>query len=287
MIRIEVTDGWYAIDAVLDKRLSQRVRNGSIYEGQKLCIQNMGLSGVERGVDPLECVSNNPESGFHRPYLTLCENSCRPASWDARMGYQQSSGFSVPLGSIVDGGGAIGGVEVYISRLFPSQYMERKGEATIAFHRCREQAQENVHSVISGRPEHLITLIDDAEVQKDAKTILNGGTLSFDRRRRVQDCMESARQQFYRQKYQEKQQMSPSQVISLFRAELVSVSEGASPRATCIATFWRCERETAIERGLSVGCKLSLRGCKLSRKVRGPSTCSFSLSIGPNEEHKQ
>lgn len=54
---MELTDGWYAIKAVLDTPLSVLVKNGRIAVGEKLFISGAELSGSKEACSPLEATT--------------------------------------------------------------------------------------------------------------------------------------------------------------------------------------------------------------------------------------
>ena len=54
-----MTDGWYAVAAMLDLPLSGLVRSGRIYVGLKLCIAGAELVGQEAACSPLEVSPQN------------------------------------------------------------------------------------------------------------------------------------------------------------------------------------------------------------------------------------
>lgn len=53
---IELTDGWYSVNAVLDAPLTNLLSKGKIFEGLKLCINGAELVGSDQAVSPLEVI---------------------------------------------------------------------------------------------------------------------------------------------------------------------------------------------------------------------------------------
>lgn len=51
---IEVTDGWYGIQTILDRPLTRLLHDGKITVGQKLFVYGAELIGSEQAVSPLE-----------------------------------------------------------------------------------------------------------------------------------------------------------------------------------------------------------------------------------------
>lgn len=52
-VSVVVTDGWYAVRAVIDTGLRYLVHNGKIFVGQKLRIQGAQLQGAGTGCSPV------------------------------------------------------------------------------------------------------------------------------------------------------------------------------------------------------------------------------------------
>eukprot|EP00002_Diphylleia_rotans_P030812 TRINITY_DN6376_c0_g1_i1.p1 TRINITY_DN6376_c0_g1~~TRINITY_DN6376_c0_g1_i1.p1 ORF type:complete len:1088 (-),score=184.34 TRINITY_DN6376_c0_g1_i1:2325-5588(-) len=114
-ISLELTDGWYSIQTILDEPLQQLVDLHKIYEGQKLHISNSKLTGSGDNCSPLE---NNG-----RWKLQIHLNSVRRARWNTRLGFQKDA-LRINLESIHPGGGPVAACEVVILRTYPTQYME-------------------------------------------------------------------------------------------------------------------------------------------------------------------
>eukprot|EP00903_Cladosiphon_okamuranus_P021110 g19393.t1 len=129
---VEVTDGWYPMEASLDGALAHFLQKGNkIAPGTKLAVSNASLeagagpvvpassngkdapatsnaSDASSAMDPLEFLRRRDAGEFPPgagPRLRLVVNSCRRARWDARLG------FFWPLqrvGHMGDAGGAGG-----------------------------------------------------------------------------------------------------------------------------------------------------------------------------------
>ncbi|CAN0456704.1 unnamed protein product, partial [Laminaria digitata] len=160
---VEVTDGWYPVDASLDEALAHFLRRGKIVPGTKLSLSNASLeagggtststsggdgSGGVAGADPLELLRRRsagelpPGAG---PRLRLVVNSTRRARWDARLGFfrpkrsggggggascagsleagGEKSALEVPLCTVVPGGGIVTATRVLILRRYPAVYI--------------------------------------------------------------------------------------------------------------------------------------------------------------------
>lgn len=51
---IELTDGWYSVQAHIDFEMNKLLHNGIVKVGTKLMICNAELIGAGEGIDPLE-----------------------------------------------------------------------------------------------------------------------------------------------------------------------------------------------------------------------------------------
>ncbi|KAI8910971.1 BRCA2, oligonucleotide/oligosaccharide-binding, domain 1-domain-containing protein [Gorgonomyces haynaldii] len=116
---VELTDGWYRINAILDSPLRQFVRQGKIRVGMKLHVQGLRLTGTSGPRSILEASSTS---------VLLSANGTRPAKDSARMGYQGRNFYVVSLSSIVKDGGNIACVDIIICTVYPSLYSQKNGK---------------------------------------------------------------------------------------------------------------------------------------------------------------
>ena len=137
--KIELTDGWYGVQAVLDSKLRDLVECGRIVVGTKLLVCNAVLKGADDGIDPLDdkftSVKSNSIAG-----LALLANSTRLAKWDAKLGFvppsklqRQNRGVLLvrSLSDVVLGGGNISMVDLIVCRVYPVLYLEKTGKASM------------------------------------------------------------------------------------------------------------------------------------------------------------
>ncbi|MCD9642398.1 hypothetical protein HAX54_029205 [Datura stramonium] len=99
--KVELTDGWYSIIAVLDILLSKKLAAGKLFVGQKLRIWGAGLSGWTGPVSALGCCVSGTTS------LLLHINGTYRAHWASRLGFCKGDGIPLSFMSIKDGGGAV------------------------------------------------------------------------------------------------------------------------------------------------------------------------------------
>lgn len=75
-VKVELTDGWYSILAMLDSNLSKLATIGQISVGSKLAFCGAILEGADDGIDPLDS-GYNPQSPHCHVLLRLFSNSTR------------------------------------------------------------------------------------------------------------------------------------------------------------------------------------------------------------------
>ncbi|XP_024018442.1 protein BREAST CANCER SUSCEPTIBILITY 2 homolog B [Morus notabilis] len=115
--KVELTDGWYSIDALLDVLLLKQLASGKLFVGQKLRIWGAGLSGWIAPVSPLEV----PRT----VNLMLHINGTYRAHWADRLGFCKGVGVPLAFKCIKSNGGPVPLTLVGITRIYPLLYKER------------------------------------------------------------------------------------------------------------------------------------------------------------------
>ncbi|XP_036603873.1 breast cancer type 2 susceptibility protein [Trichosurus vulpecula] len=132
---IEVTDGWYAIKALLDTPLLALLHRGKLTVGQKIITHGAELIGSQEACTPLEA----PASLM----LKLSANSTRPACWYAKLGFfSDPRPFPLPLSSLFGEGGNVGCVDIVIQRVYPTQWVEKTASGSYIFRNERAEEKE-------------------------------------------------------------------------------------------------------------------------------------------------
>ncbi|KAK6485870.1 breast cancer type 2 susceptibility protein-like [Huso huso] len=132
---IEVTDGWYGINVLLDPPLVALLQKGKLAVGNKIVTHGAELVGSQDACTPLEA----PESLM----LKISANSTRPARWYAKLGFHRDPRpFRLPLSSLYSDGGTVGCVDVIILRSYPIQWMEKKSNGVYLFRNDRAEERE-------------------------------------------------------------------------------------------------------------------------------------------------
>ncbi|KAL2340475.1 hypothetical protein Fmac_008415 [Flemingia macrophylla] len=116
-VNVELTDGWYSINAILDIPLSKQQAAGRLFVGQKLRIWGAGLCGWNGPISPLEVSSTIR--------LLLHINGTYRAHWAERLGFCKVAGPPLAFRCIKSDGGLIPQTLAGITRIYPMLYKER------------------------------------------------------------------------------------------------------------------------------------------------------------------
>ena len=134
--KIELTDGWYGVQAELDPTLGHFVENGRIAVGTKLMVSNAVLKGSPDGIDPLDDTYSSTKSNCVAG-LCLSANSTRLAKWYAKLGFvpptktqRENRGVFLvkSLSNVIIGGGNLPLIDLMVSRIYPRLYLEKTGK---------------------------------------------------------------------------------------------------------------------------------------------------------------
>ena len=181
--RIELTDGWYFIEAVLDPSLTHLLQIHRIYPGLKLRIACAKMIDNTNGCSPLEMKLNSPRiahstffpsyqttnSQFSRisptpieyegandtnPRLVLQYNNTRRAVWNSYLGFTNLSVFNVNPNDCVNEGGTLPQTDLLITRKYGLRFIERIGDTTISRteeeeEKVREEWERTKHELYS------------------------------------------------------------------------------------------------------------------------------------------
>ncbi|RUS89297.1 hypothetical protein EGW08_002971, partial [Elysia chlorotica] len=163
---LELTDGWYSMRAQIDSALSTLVSTGRIRPGVKIVTSGAELVGGHGACSPLEI----PESLM----LKLSGNSTRPARCYARLGYcAPSSPMCVPLLSLNHQGGAVGCVDIVLSRKYPTMYMEKLSDGACIF-RTREEEEKANRKHEEKRQDQIEKLYSSLQAEREKQSPSKG-----------------------------------------------------------------------------------------------------------------
>ncbi|GAB2212121.1 hypothetical protein Droror1_Dr00025468 [Drosera rotundifolia] len=116
--RIQLTDGWYSIDAQLDMPLSRYLAAGKLFVGQKLRICGASLLGWSGPVSPLESQASSVS-------LFLHANGTYRACWSDRLGLCRGPCIPLAFRCIKGDGGPVPRTLVGVTRIYPMLYREK------------------------------------------------------------------------------------------------------------------------------------------------------------------
>ncbi|XP_055626140.1 breast cancer type 2 susceptibility protein homolog [Toxorhynchites rutilus septentrionalis] len=115
---IELSDGWYALRAIIDPPLTLAISKGMIAVGTKLMIQGAELVNLTEGCTPLQLPSD--------VRLRIHANSTRRARWFCKLGlYEVPNSFLVPCNNILDNGGLVTRLQAVVIRVYPMLYVDQ------------------------------------------------------------------------------------------------------------------------------------------------------------------
>ncbi|XP_045814666.1 protein BREAST CANCER SUSCEPTIBILITY 2 homolog A-like [Trifolium pratense] len=135
-VKVELTDGWYSINAILDVPLSKQLATGRLFVGQKLRIWGAGLCGWNGPVSPLEVSSTVS--------LFLHMNGTYRAHWADRLGFCKVAGPPLAFKCIKSNGGLVPQTLAGITRIYPILYKERlsSGRSVVISERMEDKMME-------------------------------------------------------------------------------------------------------------------------------------------------
>ncbi|CAH1710534.1 unnamed protein product [Aphis gossypii] len=124
---IELTDGWYSVQGIIDYEMNMLLHKGIVKVGTKLIIYNAELIGAGEGIDPLD-VHNGVK-------LKISTNSTRRVRWYTKLGFYKNSTLPIPitLESVLPHGGIIGSLSLVILRKYPIMFLEKKTSSKSIF----------------------------------------------------------------------------------------------------------------------------------------------------------
>jgi breast cancer 2 susceptibility protein len=114
---VEVTDGWYSINAILDDYLTKHLHAGKIVCGTKLHVFGAEIVGSEQAKSPLDVTATT--------MMRLRLNGTKRSQWYTQLGFQKQGAFIIPLRALRANGGDVAKVDVFIQRVYPLTFSEK------------------------------------------------------------------------------------------------------------------------------------------------------------------
>lgn len=118
--QLELSDGWYKINCVIDATLFRAISNGRIKVGHKLAIGGAILRSSSLNKSNK---SNVDEVVVDEPELMLEGNSTARARWSETLGFRVHPWFA-SLRSLSSDGGRVSMMDIVILRMFPSMFID-------------------------------------------------------------------------------------------------------------------------------------------------------------------
>ncbi|XP_037799361.1 breast cancer type 2 susceptibility protein homolog isoform X2 [Penaeus monodon] len=148
---LELTDGWYSIDALTDTALSRFVLEEKVKIGTKLLIHGAEMAKHSSPCHPLQASPS--------VCLRLHANMTRRAKWWSRLGLVPQCG---PLPTMIRGiqgdGGLVGRLTVLLARVYPPLYFEKTGGKSVfrserahsrLLRENQREKERNVHQILA------------------------------------------------------------------------------------------------------------------------------------------
>ncbi|XP_051223046.1 protein BREAST CANCER SUSCEPTIBILITY 2 homolog B isoform X3 [Lolium perenne] len=153
--QIELTDGWYALEASLDAALSEQLQKRKLFLGQKLRIWGASLCGWTGPV------SFHEISGTVK--LMLHVNGSYRARWDDPLGFCKHVGPPLAFKCIKASGGRVPRTLVGVARIYPVLYKERlsDGRSVVRSERMERKALQLYHQRVSKIAEDIMSEQDE------------------------------------------------------------------------------------------------------------------------------
>ena len=147
---VELTDGWYTINAKLDSLLTQKVSEEKLFVGKKMRVSMCQMHNLQAPGHPLEIAKD--------VFISLNYNAVFPARWDAKLGFSSNPIPLVSLRQIQPSGGLVPSTMLLVERQYPLVYMETLQDGSKKFR--NQQAEDEAKEMY------------DCERQKIAEDIL-------------------------------------------------------------------------------------------------------------------
>ncbi|WVQ77705.1 hypothetical protein IAR50_007395 [Cryptococcus sp. DSM 104548] len=148
-VHIDLTDGWYHIQARIDDCLKRAVEKGKICVGRKLAVTGAKLESGSDGAEVLDAYKSSR--------LIVSGNSTSLARWDTRLGMQPHP-FVASLSSLAVDGGIVTLMDVVIEKIFPMAFTSgdrtsREPPWDEEEERCRQDQWKKQYNGERGRQE--------------------------------------------------------------------------------------------------------------------------------------
>ena len=254
---IELTDGWYFIEAMLDPSLTALLQVHQIHTGMKLRIACAKIQNNNNGCAPLEMRVNQPrkvavqsdesssptlsffnEEGCATPRYMLQYNNTRRAAWQSYVGFTNCYTFNTNVNDCINEGGTIPQTDVVVVRKYGVRFQEQVGEKRV--YRTEEeerQEQRRWEEAYSGITKEVVSRLMKAWEEEEQR--VGEEELEAYRSRREPERQREIEEEVHR--VMEKKGLKERvvsmigylQVMSPYRFESVGVGCGGGVKALC------------------------------------------------------
>ncbi|KAM7262420.1 hypothetical protein ACFE04_000103 [Oxalis oulophora] len=165
-VKVELTDGWYGLDASLDMALTKQLTAGKLFVGQKLRVWGASLSGWMAPVSPFEA--------SREVSLLLNINGTYRAHWADRLGFCKDVPAPLAFRCIKSNGGPVPWTLVGVTRIYPVLYKDKLCDGGMV---VRTERMENKRlQVYSERRASIIEgIVSDFRRRCDSSFVNHGG----------------------------------------------------------------------------------------------------------------
>ncbi|KAJ2805070.1 Breast cancer 2, early onset [Coemansia helicoidea] len=158
-VRVEVTDGWYGMQACADAVLARAIGEGRLRVGDKIACAGLGVRGVGDGVAPLSAEAQGAA-------LLLTANCVRRGRWDAMLGFQRRATMAMALSAVHRLGGAVGAtLDVVVVRRYPLRFMETAADGRRVVRSAKEEERVALAHA-EDRAQRMLDLLEERRAQR-------------------------------------------------------------------------------------------------------------------------
>ena len=298
---IELTDGWYFIEAMLDPSLTALLQVHQIHTGMKLRIACAKIQNNNNGCAPLEMRVNQPrkvavqsdesspptlsffnEEGCATPRYMLQYNNTRRAAWQSYVGFTNCYTFNTNVNDCINEGGTIPQTDVVVVRKYGVRFQEQVGEKRV--YRTEEeerQEQRRWEEAYSGITKEVVSRL--MKVWEEEEQRVGEEELEAYRSRREQERQREIEEEVHR--VMEKKGLKERvvsmigylQVMSPYRFESVGVGCGGGVKALCEE-----ESKNALQKEVSKNALQKETESKNTETIDVNALCSVAgLDVNP------
>ena len=261
---VELTDGWYFIEAALDPALTALLQVHLIYPGLKLRVACARIQNNSSGCAPLEMRVNQPrrpqprffsleagESGGEKevaffgeesaaPRYMLQYNNTRRAAWNGPVGFVPSYTFNTNINDCINEGGPIPQTDVVVVRKYGVRFQEQVGERRV--YRTEEEErreQKRWEEAYAGVVKEVVAKKEKAWEAEDRAVEEEAEWVRSRREQERQSEIESEAQRVMEARGMKERVVSMIgylQVMSPYRFEAEEKEKGVDVNSLCLMT---------------------------------------------------